>query len=54
MFQIGEEVQELKKCVYLNKEVLILLRGSLGEHEEMQKLAAQLKDVMPFLKVGYS
>ena len=51
MFQVGEQVQELKKLVHINKSILVLVRGSLDQPEEMKKSASQLIDVQSLLQV---
>ena len=49
--QVGEQIQELKKLVQVNKSILVLVRGSLDQPEEMKKSASQLIDVQYLLKV---
>ena len=51
VFQVGEQVQELKKLVQVNKSTLVLVRGSLDQPEEMKKNASQLIDVDSLLQV---
>ena len=51
VFHIGEQVQELKKLVQVNKNTLVILKGSLDAPEEMKKLTSQLTDVQTLLQV---
>lgn len=51
VYQVGEQVQELKKLVQVNKSTLVLVRGSLDQPEEMKKAASQLIDVQSLLQV---
>ena len=51
VFHIGEQVQELKKLVQVNKSTLVILRGSLEQPEEMKKKTSQLVDVQTLLQV---
>ena len=51
VFHIGEQVQEMKKLVHVNKSVLTILRGSLDQPEEMKKKLSELVDVQVMLQV---
>ena len=51
VFHIGEQVQELKKLVQVNKNTLVILKGSLDAPDEMKKLTSQLTDVQTLLQV---
>ena len=51
VFHIGEQVQELKKLVQVNKNTLVILKGSLDSPDEMKKLTSQLTDVQTLLQV---
>ena len=51
VFHIGEQVQELKKLVQVNKNILVILRGSLDQPAEMKKTTSQLTDVQVLLQV---
>jgi NCK-associated protein 1 len=52
MWHIGSQVQELKKIVLQNKEVLVALRTNFDKPEAMKELAKRLTNVDSVLQVG--
>ena len=51
MWHIGSQVQELKKIVLQNKEVLVMLRTNFDKPETMKELAKRLTNVDSVLQV---
>ena len=51
MWHIGSQVQELKKIVFQNKEVLVALRTNFDKPEAMKELAKRLSNVDSVLQV---
>ena len=51
MWHIGSQVQELKKLVLQNKEVLVALRTNFDKPDTMKELAKRLTNVDSVLQV---
>ena len=51
MWHIGSQVQELKKIVLQNKDVLVALRTNFDKPEKMKELAKMLNNVDSVLQV---
>ena len=51
MWHIGSQVQELKKIVLQNKEVLVALRTNFDKPDTMKELAERVTNVDSVLQV---
>ena len=52
MWHIGSQVQELRKIVLANKDVLVALRTNFDKPEAMKELAKRLTSVDSVLQVS--
>ena len=52
MWHIGSQVQELKKLVLQNKEILVALRTNFDKPDTMKELAKKLINVDSVLQVS--
>ncbi len=53
MWHVGSQVQELRKIVVQNKEVLVALRTNFDKPETMKELAKRLTSVDSVLQVRF-